>query len=408
MRITNSMMIDSLLTNLSGGLNRLNKYNAQLSSNQKITRLSDDPIGVLNSMNARQKLNMYKQFESNLVTAREWVDQADSTLIDMTEVLTKIKENLIDATGGTKTASDKINIATLIDGLKGSLMQLANQSIGDKYLFAGYNSTQAPFTTDSAGNVLYNGINLSNVNKDAVLGNTIADTTNATVFNWSGPITAEIDKYSVTATGDTISIKNSDGYEILSQQITTVSGSNTLDLSAKGLGTITWTDNGSATADEVAGAIASAGTVTTEIGAEATQEVQFVVGFNLNMEVSFSGVDIVGTGDTNMFKVLNDLVGALKSDASTEELSKYLTSLQKVQDKVLVRQVEIGARSQKIEALENRYAGDIINYEAIRSNVEDIDQAEVIMNYKLSDAIYQQALATGAKIIQPSLMDFLR
>ena len=408
MRITNSMMIDSLLTNLSSGLNRLNKYNAQLSSNQKITRLSDDPIGVLNSMNARQKLNMYKQFESNLVTAREWVDQADSTLSDMTDIMTSIKENVIDAASGTKTESDLNNVATLIKGLKDSLMQLANQSIGTKYLFAGYNSTQAPFTTNSIGNVLYNGIDLSTVNTNAVLGNTIADTANATGFTWSGPISAEIDKYSITAVGDTISIKNSGGYEVLSQQITTASGSNTLDLSAKGLGTIAWTDNGSATAVEVAGAIVSAGTVTTEIGAEASQDVQFVVGFNLNMEVSFSGVDITGTGNTNMFKVLNDLVGALESNASTEEISAYLTPLQKIQDRLIVRQVEVGARSQKIEALENRYADDIINYEAIRSNVEDIDQAEVIMNYKLSEAIYQQALATGAKIIQPSLMDFLR
>lgn len=408
MRITNSMMIDSLLTNLSSGLNRLNRYNAQLSTNQRITRLSDDPIGVLNSMNARQKLNMYKQFESNLITSREWVNQADSTLSDMTAVLTSIKENVIDATSGTKTASDMNNIATLISGLRDSLLQLANQSIGTKYLFAGYNSTQAPFTTDSSGKVLYNGLDLSNVNKDAVLGNAIAGTANATGFTWSGPISAEIDQYSVTAAGDTITIKNSYGYEILSQQITTASGSNTLDLSAKGLGTITWTDNGSATADEVAGAIASAGYVTTQIGAEAAQKVQFVVGFNVNMSVSFSGVDIVGTGDTNMFKVLDDLVGALKSNSSTEEISKFLTPLQKVQDRLLIRQVEVGARSQKIEALENRYAEDAINYEAIRSNVEDIDQAEVIMNYKLSEAVYQQALFTGSQIIQPTLMDFLK
>jgi flagellar hook-associated protein 3 FlgL len=407
MRITNSMMIDSLLINLSGGMNRLSRYNAQLSSNRRIVRLSDDPIGVLNSMNARQKLNMYKQFESNLVTAREWVDQADSTLLDMNDILTKIKENVVDA-AGTKSGTDKVNIGTLIQGLRDSLFQLANQTIGDKYLFAGYNTTKAPFTTDSSGKVLYNGLDLSVASTTPVLGNAIADTANASGFTWNGPITAEIDEYSISAAGDAISIKNSDGYEVYSGTVTTASGTNTLDLSSVGLGTITWTDSGAATGAEVAGAIASAGSVTTEFGAEATQDIQFVVGFNVNMDVSFTGIDIVGTGDTNMFKVLDDLIGALKNNASNDEISSYLTPLQKIQDRVIVRQVEVGARSQRIAALENRYSQDEINYEAIRSNVEDIDQAETIMNYKLSDAIYQQALATGAQIIKPTLMDFLR
>ena len=401
------MMIDSLLINLSGGMNRLSRYNAQLSSNRRIVRLSDDPIGVLNSMNARQKLNMYKQFESNLVTAREWVDQADSTLLDMNDILTKIKENVVDA-AGTKSSTDKVNIGTLIQGLRDSLFQLANQTIGDKYLFAGYNTTKAPFTTDSSGKVLYNGLDLSVASTTPVLGNAIADTANASGFTWNGPITAEIDEYSISAAGDAISIKNSDGYEVYSGTVTTASGTNTLDLSSVGLGTITWTDSGAATGAEVAGAIASAGSVTTEFGAEATQDIQFVVGFNVNMDVSFTGIDIVGTGDTNMFKVLDDLIGALKNNASNDEISSYLTPLQKIQDRVIVRQVEVGARSQRIAALENRYSQDEINYEAIRSNVEDIDQAETIMNYKLSDAIYQQALATGAQIIKPTLMDFLR
>lgn len=402
------MMMDNMLNNLSSSLSRVNTYSSQLSSNRKITRLSDDPVGVLNSMNARQKLNMFEQFQSNLVSARNWVDQTDSTLSDMNDVITTIQENVTSAANGTKSESDKVNYATLISELKDELLQFANQSIGNKYLFAGYNSTQEPFTTDTDGNVLYNGIDLSTVDTTPVLGQTIADTTNATGFSWSGSITATPQKYSIAASGDTITITDSDGNEILSQQITTASGSNTIDLSAKGLGTITWTDNGSATASEVASAIASADYVTTEIGAEAAQDMRFLVGFNVNMEVSFPGSDVVGTGDTSMFTVLNNLISDLNNNASSEVISGYLTPLQKIQDRLTVCQVEVGARSQKIETLENRYSEDVINYESIKSDVEDIDQAEVIMNYKLSMSVYEQALATGAQIIQPTLMDFIK
>lgn len=406
MRITNSMMIDNLLSNINGGLTRLNKYNSQLSTNRKITRLSDDPVGVLNSMNARQKLNMCNQFKDNLTSARNWVDQSESALMDMEDVVIKIKENVIDAASGTKTDSDKANIGILVGELKDHLLQMCNSTVGDKYIFAGYNSTKAPFSVDSSGHVLYNGIDLTVDDTAPVLGSAIADTANASGFTWDGPIGLP-GEYSITAAGDTLTVTGESGSVVFSGTITTSAGSNVLDLTAQGLGTISWTDGGSATADEVAAAIASAGTVSTETGLEAAQNINFVIGFNLTMDVSFTGVDIVGKGEDNMFKILSDLEEALNSGASSEEISSFLDPLQGIQDRLLLRTVEVGTRSQKIETLENRYAQDLINYEAIRSDVEDIDQAEVILNYKLSESIYQQALASGAEIIVPTLMDFL-
>jgi flagellar hook-associated protein 3 FlgL len=400
-------MIDNLLNNINSGLTRMNRYNSQLSSNRKITRLSDDPVGVLNSMNARQKLNMYKQFQNNLISARNWVDQTESALMDMEDVVIKIKENVVTAANGTQKDSDKANIGILVGELKEHLLQMCNATVGDKYIFAGYNSTKAPFTLGSSGKVLYNGIDLAAEDTDPVLGGAIADTANASGFAWNGPVTLP-GKYSILAVGDTLTVKEGSGAVVYSGTITTTAGSNTLDLTAQGLGTVSWTDSGAATADEVAAAIASAGTVSTSTGSEAAQDVSFVIGFNLKMDVSFTGVDIVGTGEENMFKILDELENALNSGASSDVISSYLEPLQGIQDRLLLRTVEVGTRSEKIETLENRYSQDVINYEEIRTDVEDIDQAQVILNYKLSQSIYEQALASGAKIILPTLMDFLR
>ncbi|WP_203636505.1 hypothetical protein [Thermobrachium celere] len=38
----------------------------------------------------------------------------------------------------------------------------------------------------------------------------------------------------------------------------------------------------------------------------------------------------------------------------------------------------------------------------------DIDVAQKVMEYKVMESIYQASLQTGAKILQPSLLDFLR
>ncbi len=42
------------------------------------------------------------------------------------------------------------------------------------------------------------------------------------------------------------------------------------------------------------------------------------------------------------------------------------------------------------------------------SGLEDVDIAEKYMEYSIMANVYQASLAAGAKIMQPSLMDYLR
>jgi flagellar hook-associated protein 3 FlgL len=42
------------------------------------------------------------------------------------------------------------------------------------------------------------------------------------------------------------------------------------------------------------------------------------------------------------------------------------------------------------------------------SDVEDIDLPKTISDMQLQQVAYQAALAAGAKVVQPSLVDFLR
>lgn len=69
---------------------------------------------------------------------------------------------------------------------------------------------------------------------------------------------------------------------------------------------------------------------------------------------------------------------------------------------------EVGARANRIELLDNRnqIMNDTLN--GLSGKTEDADIAEVIMNLKRDENVYQASLSTGARIIQPSLVDFLR
>lgn len=534
MRITNSMMIDSLLSNLNSGLRRVGKYNDQLSSNRKIVRLSDDPVGVLNSLNARQQIRRLQQYQKNVTSSQSWVTQTETALTEMEQVIISMKE-LTTAAAGVKNEGDKSIYAKQIEELTNQILETCNAVNGDRYVFAGFNTTNPPFTAQRDENgsltgVLYNGLDLSKAGNNVQPDVPLADTANATGFEWTGMLSDpenyaitsaggqvtftdshgnasvvtintagfeagkpakielkdaagksfgvlswtngaavptaneiadaiadagnvttrsiangftdvvtgpdakeaiaanglswtghmgdEMQKYTLEADGDTIRFINSYGSVEYTHTITAAEvAAREIDLSADGFGTITWTTDPSTDAldpskdtleKSVAQMVSSVGFVTSKLGEEATQSIQFEIGHNMMFDVSFTGIAVAGTGDNNMFNILINLKNDLKNGAPNEEITKYLTSLSNIQDKLLTCMVGTGTRTTKLDAMVNRYSLDAINYEAIRSGIEDIDQAQTIMNYKYSEAIFKQALASGAQIIQPTLMDFLR
>jgi flagellar hook-associated protein 3 FlgL len=142
--------------------------------------------------------------------------------------------------------------------------------------------------------------------------------------------------------------------------------------------------------------------------AESETSIEYEVGFNLKMSVSVNGAELLGTGDDNIYTVLDNLYNALNSDASATEISAYADKLQDSQSQVLSVLADIGGRVNRLELLSNRYDEDNLLYTDRNSKLEDVDQAEAIMNYKMSEYVYNAALQIGSKIVQPSLVDFLK
>ncbi|MBC7335470.1 MAG: flagellar hook-associated protein FlgL, partial [Clostridia bacterium] len=67
-----------------------------------------------------------------------------------------------------------------------------------------------------------------------------------------------------------------------------------------------------------------------------------------------------------------------------------------------------GAKSNRLRLALDRNFESKINMTELLSRLEDVDLAKISMEYSIQQYVYQAALATGAKVIQPSLVDFLR
>lgn len=124
------------------------------------------------------------------------------------------------------------------------------------------------------------------------------------------------------------------------------------------------------------------------------------------------GIEIkVGVhGDVTIMPIieaLGQLLTGLEND-DTDAINSALGSLDEAFSNLLRWRAEVGARMNRLELAEARYADDALNLKGLLSDKEDVDFAETIMNLKQEENVYRAALATGARIIQPTLIDFLR
>ncbi|WP_261131800.1 flagellar hook-associated protein FlgL [Bacillus sp. Marseille-Q3570] len=109
-----------------------------------------------------------------------------------------------------------------------------------------------------------------------------------------------------------------------------------------------------------------------------------------------------------LFDDLKELVGKLENGGSDEEISTYLSNLDNHMDNNTAERAELGARYNRIEMISDRVAEQEVIASRILSDNEDADMERVIIDLKTQESIHRAALAAGARIIQPTLMDFLR
>lgn len=126
-----------------------------------------------------------------------------------------------------------------------------------------------------------------------------------------------------------------------------------------------------------------------------------------SVRVDVTGPEAFGSAPDDIFTVLESLAKNLES-GDTGALGSDLASLDKVFSTIKGTISDIGARVNRLETARTSAEDKILSLRTQLSTVEDIDLPATIMQLQLQQVAYQAALAATAKVIQPSLMDFLR
>jgi flagellar hook-associated protein 3 FlgL len=85
-----------------------------------------------------------------------------------------------------------------------------------------------------------------------------------------------------------------------------------------------------------------------------------------------------------------------------------LANVDKGHDRILVAQTEIGARMASYAMAQNMMGNDYTTISENASANDDLDIARATIDFKNNENVYQAALAIGARIMPPSLVDFLK
>jgi flagellar hook-associated protein 3 FlgL len=131
------------------------------------------------------------------------------------------------------------------------------------------------------------------------------------------------------------------------------------------------------------------------------------VGDDVDVDVQVDGRTVFGDGASSVFAELDALATALRAGDSTG----VQTSLGELGDRlttVSTAHANVGAAYKRIEQAQSSLVDRQLNLTTSLSDVEDVDLARATIDVSLQQVAYQAALASTAKVLQPSLLDFLR
>ena len=151
-RITQRSMSQSSLAGLQANLARLQATQAKLSSGRSISRPSDSPTGTMAALRLRSDLDRLTQLDRNADDGKARLGTADNALTDGLSILREARDAVLQGANGSLSATDREALAAQVDGLRQSLLAVANTRYLQQPIFAGTASASAAY--DASGGYL--------------------------------------------------------------------------------------------------------------------------------------------------------------------------------------------------------------------------------------------------------------
>lgn len=135
--------------------------------------------------------------------------------------------------------------------------------------------------------------------------------------------------------------------------------------------------------------------------------VERTVADGVKVRIDVPGTDVVGTNGANLFDDLAALETALRL-GDKAGIQAGVAALEQRQKAISAAQASVGAAYNRVDSAERKGQDSLVSLRTALSEVEDTDLPRAMVDLQMHEVAYQAALASTSRVMQPSLVDFLR
>ena len=470
MRVTNTMMSNTMLLNIRRNVAYVDKLYGQISTAKKIQVPSDEPITAARALKFRSNVAETSQYQRNTSQGMAWMDVSEGAYNNVVNIMKSIKDRCVEAANGTLEAVDRQAVVTQIRQMVQQLGTEMNVTYAGRYMFSGFRTNEPPILVRDIANSysITQAFTVDDIEKTKSYQKQLAsaDPTEPPLVFGSSILKLP---YSYVSN---LSIS---GYTVETASMTdavTLGGYNPYDSSRIPSGTVVYIEEtGELVMNEMdAAAFPAAGlSVTyektgfpagelnpivyfdcTDLGSlrHYTMDVQDIAyEFSVNTQVNINSL-AKNVYTDKMFADLNDLCAfvegvslsdanqlavkyssppySLSGDMLTQAVNRQIADERAQLSDVLHdrfnnmlnmcdrhianisrEQTDLGARMNRLDLISTRLEQDEGSYKKLMSDNEDTDMMQAIMYKSNAEAVYQASLKAGASIIQMTLSNFI-
>jgi flagellar hook-associated protein 3 FlgL len=149
-RISDLTLSQNSIQSLQSSLSQISDLQNEASSGKKLTKPSDDPVGIGESLQLRASINRNTQLSSNISDAEGWLGTTGSAIGSVVTQLQQVSSLVLQAANASSDQTARDAIANQIDQISQGLVGLANTQYANRPLFGG--TTAGTTAYDSSGN----------------------------------------------------------------------------------------------------------------------------------------------------------------------------------------------------------------------------------------------------------------
>ena len=389
MRITQNFLNDSVQFFLRRNTSRLFDAQETVATQKRINRVSDNPVDASRLLDIKGAKNRIEQSLRTILRVTSLANLHDTLLGQAEQLIVRAKELLLTEANEVTSTPDSREAARLeIASITSQLVQLGNTRFDGSYIFSGF-SVDTPAFADTTVGVTQT----AGTGGAVVSSATVEDTAIVSFADYEVRFTSPTayDVVNVT-TGATLSSGNA----------YTSGGSIRFD----GLEIVISDGTGPPAGGDVFGvSITAAGVYQGDSGRQRV-EVQTGTTIQQNM-IGDEVFKDAGSGGIDIFAVLNDINTALRNDDRTA-IEAGLERLDSARDQLSDQRATVGSRQNLLQTVLDRQEEIQFGLESLRSELEDADIIEAITRLNREQLALEATLATAARVVSVSLLDFLR